>query len=109
MVKRLKFRKKYKEAIISERKTTTIRLETKLKPGDVVDLIVGEENLGKAEVKDVKEATIEGLTDEHAKRDGFSSKEELLRELYSIYGKLKSDTKVKIIEFNLIRKNNDKN
>ncbi len=105
MAKRLKFRKKYREAIISERKVTTIRLNTKLKPGDVVDVIVGEERIGKATVEDVSESSIGDLTDEHAKRDGFSSRDELIKELFSIYGKLKSDTKVKIIKFKLVSGN----
>ncbi len=102
MAKRLKFRKKYKDAIVSERKVTTIRLNTKLKPGDVVDVIVGDERIGKATVEDVSESSIGDLTDEHARRDGFSSRDELIKELFSIYGKLNLDTKVKIIKFKLV-------
>lgn len=103
MTKRLKFREKYKEGILSGRKRTTLRRETKLKPGDKVVIEAGEERIGEAVIEDVSEIRVEELTEEHAREDGFSSLEELLRELKSIYGSevLRSGTRLKLIKFDM--------
>jgi len=103
MQKKLKFKGKYKEALISGRKKTTLRLSTELKPGDIVILEAGEEELGEAVIERVLDIRIEELTDKHAAEDGFSSKAELLRELKSIYGSsvLREGTRLKLIKFEL--------
>ncbi|HIE23347.1 MAG TPA: ASCH domain-containing protein [Candidatus Korarchaeota archaeon] len=100
----LHFKKKYEESILSRKKRTTIRLRTRLKAGDDVVIRAGGEDIADARITSVKTTKIKDLTDEHAIQDGFDSKEELINELESIYGKLNEDTEVKILEFDLMRK-----
>ncbi|RLG39875.1 MAG: hypothetical protein DRO05_07795 [Thermoproteota archaeon] len=97
----LRFRKKYEESILSRKKRTTIRLRTRLKVGDDVVIRAGKEDIADAVITSVKTTKIKDLTDEHAIKDGFNSREELINELESIYGKLQEDTEVKILEFDL--------
>ncbi len=103
MIKKLKFKGKYKESILSGKKRTTIRRETKLKPGDRVVIESGEEAIGEALIKEVLSIKVEELTDEHAREDGFSNLGELLGELRSIYGNqvLKRGTRLKLIRFDM--------
>jgi len=100
----LHFRKKYEDAILSRKKRTTIRLRTTLRVGDDVVIRAGKEDIADAKITSIRTTRIRDLTDEHALKDGFHSKEELINELESIYGKLDEDTEVKILEFNLVRK-----
>ena len=105
MPKDLKFRERYKEALLSGRKRTTLRRDTKLKPGDRVTVRAGNERIGEALITEVEDIAVEELTDHHAKEDGFTNLEELLRELKSIYGRdvLKKGTKLKLIRFRMER------
>ncbi len=104
----LHFKKKYEESILSRKKKTTIRLRTRLKVGDDVVIRAGGEDIANAKITSVRITKIKDLTDEHAIRDGFNSKEELLNELESIYGKLNEDTEVKILEFDLTKRKSGK-
>ncbi len=101
--KRLKFRGKYKGRILSGEKKTTLRMRTGLRPGDRVIVEAGKEEIGEAVIREVSDVRVEDLTDEHAREDGFSSLEELLRELKSIYGEevLRKGTKLKLIKFDV--------
>ncbi len=109
MTKKLKFKGKYKEKILSGKKKITIRRETSLKPGDKVLIESGEEEIGEAVIKEVLNIRVEDLTDEHAREDGFSNLKELLGELRSIYGKqvLKRGTRLKLIRFDMESKRDD--
>ncbi len=99
----LHFRKKYEDSILSRRKRTTIRLRTGLKEGDNVVIRTGNKDIADAKITSVVTTKIKDLTEEHAIKDGFSSRQELIKELESIYGKLDEDIEVKILEFSLIR------
>ncbi|RDD53132.1 MAG: ASCH domain-containing protein [Candidatus Korarchaeota archaeon NZ13-K] len=105
-MKVLRFRGKYRDAIISGRKRTTIRRESSLRPGDLVMVEVGEERIGEALIKCVEEVCVEELNDELAEEDGFGSLSELLMELRSIYGDdvLREGTKLKLIRFEIVRR-----
>lgn len=100
----LKFKRKYREAIVSGRKRTTIRRESDLKPGELVVVEVGEERIGEALIKCVDEVDFNELSEELAREDGFESLSELLRELRSIYGDdaLRNGVKFKLIRFELL-------
>ncbi|MDW8036317.1 MAG: ASCH domain-containing protein [Candidatus Korarchaeum sp.] len=99
----LRFKIKYKDAIASGRKKATLRMESDLKPGDLVTIEIGRERLGEALVKCVEEVRVDDLSDELAREDGFESLRELLIELKSIYGDkaLRSGTKFKLIRLEL--------
>ncbi len=95
----LKFRKKYREKIISGEKMTTIRLETRLKPGDTVLVKAGNETIGTAKIIGVTDRKLKDLTEEDAGLDGFRSLKELKAELKDIYGPLDEETTLKLVRF----------
>ena len=101
--KSLRFDKRYVDSILRGEKVTTIRRTTRLKPGDVVNLVAGGEVFGGALVKDVKRVSLSGLTDEEARRDGFESKEGLVKALKRYYGrKVLEEDQLWMIEFQLL-------
>ncbi|MDK2464054.1 MAG: ASCH domain-containing protein [Candidatus Korarchaeota archaeon] len=107
--KSLRFDRRYVDSILRGEKVTTIRRTTRLRPGDVVDLVAGEEVFGEALVKDVRKVSLSGLTDEEARRDGFESKEGLVKALKRYYGRrVLEDDQLWMIEFQLLE-GSDKN
>lgn len=101
--RKLVFKEAYKEGIILGTKVTTVRLKSDVKVGEIVDVFAGRCYLGSALVTSVEAKRVSQLSDEDAKLDGFRSREELVRELKNIYGKLITDaTEVKVIKFKLI-------
>lgn len=103
-MKRLIFRLSYADKILTGKKITTIRLKPIVKEGEVVEIYVGHARVGRAVVKSVKPKKLSELSIEDAKRDGFSSVDDLRKELEKIYGRktLSSDPTVYIIEFSLL-------
>ncbi len=101
--KALVFKKEYGKPILLGRKTLTIRLNSNLKEGDIVEVKAGGVILGKALIEEVKVKKILELTDEDAINDGFRNKEELLKALKNIYkGRISASTEVKLIKFKLL-------
>jgi len=98
----LRFKGKFKEDILSGRKTTTIRRYSRLKPGEVVRLEVGGEVIGEAEIKKIVRKEFKNLTVKDALSDGFKSLHDLRRTLQSLYGKIYDDDSLYIIEFKLL-------
>ncbi|MEM2511369.1 MAG: ASCH domain-containing protein, partial [Candidatus Methanomethylicia archaeon] len=84
----LRFKGRFKEDILSGRKTTTIRKYSKLKPGEVVKIEVGGEIIGKAEIKKIIRKEFRDLTVKDALNDGFKSLHELKKTLCLLYGKI---------------------
>jgi hypothetical protein len=101
--KKLNFKKEYAESIVSGRKRTTVRLSTTLRAGDRVEIVAGGISLGTATIESVRVKKLGELTDNDAREDGFTRKEELIRALKDIYrGKgLSASTKVKVIRFRM--------
>ncbi len=58
--------------------------------------------IAKAEIVNVKYKKVSELTDEDARLDGFKNRNELIRELSKIYGKIRPDTYVTILEFKIL-------
>jgi len=106
--KTLNFSKEYKNAILSGRKTCTIRLKTKLKAGDKALIIAGGERLGIAKITSVRRKKLSELDMEDVKHEGFRSLKELRRALRKHYGELDSATPVSVIRFHLISRENPK-
>lgn len=102
--KTLVFKKEYGRNIILGKKTSTIRLRSNIRKGDVVDVRVGSVHVGRAVIEDVITKKISELTDADARDDGFKSREDLLNELRKIYGghRIRDDTEVKLIKFRLL-------
>lgn len=106
--KRMTFKAAYASDILEGRKESTIRLNTSLKKGDVVDIVAGMVKIGTARVESVEEKSVSQLTDEDARRDGFETREELVRALKRIYGKkIGDETRVKVIRFKLLGRGSD--
>jgi len=106
--KTLNFSKEYKNAILSGRKTCTIRLKTKLKAGDKALIIAGGERLGIAKITSVRRKKFSELDMEDVRHEGFRSLKELRRALRKHYGDLDSTTPVSVIRFHLISRESSK-
>ncbi len=106
--KKLKFLEDFKEKIITGEKTSTIRkgFVEKYEKGDIVDVMVGNETIGEAEITEIKHLSFKEITTEDAIQDGFKSKKELKKVLKKIYPDFKSTDEVTKIEFILKRLKN---
>jgi len=100
-LRRLNFAKEYKKKIEEGLKRQTIRLSTSLKEGDRVEVVAGGEVLGIAKITRVERKTIEELTDEDAKRDGFENLAQLFKALRKHYGKISNKKEVCLIGFEM--------
>jgi len=104
-MKSIDMAERYKDKVLSGKKKMTIRMGRRaFKKGEVVELTCGGEHLGFAIITDVIYVRFSDLSDEDAYNDGFSSRDELIRELSSIYGDIKGSTIMTKIKFKLIRK-----
>ncbi len=93
---------KYLKKILEGSKRATIRLsKPKLSPGDEAYLHSGGKIRGIIRILSIKKKLFEELDEEDAKREGFSSLEELRKELQEIYGDLRGK-RLWIIEFELL-------
>ncbi len=97
--KPLNFSKEYRDKILSGLKSSTIRLKTSLKPGEIVEVNVGGEKIGTARITMVERKKLYELTDADAQRDGFKNRRELLKALRKHYGRMSKDTDVYILGF----------
>lgn len=101
--KKLVFKSKYFRDLLLRRKTTTIRLTSKVNVGDVVELVAGDLKVGTAIIERIKTKRLDELTDQDALNDGYRSKDELIRDLIRIYGdRIRGNLEVKIIYFRLL-------
>ncbi|MEM0486796.1 MAG: ASCH domain-containing protein [Sulfolobales archaeon] len=101
--RRLIFKEVYGDSIALGVKVATVRLNSSVKVGEVVDVFAGRSYLGSAVITGVEVKKVSQLTDEDARLDGFRSRDELVRELKSIYGRSLTDsTEVKVIKFKLL-------
>jgi hypothetical protein len=100
-LRKLNFAKEYKKKIKEGLKRQTIRLSTSLKEGDRVEVVAGGEVLGIAKITKVERKTVEELTDEDAKRDGFENVAQLVKALRKHYGRISSKKEVCVIGFEM--------
>jgi len=103
-MKQLNFKKEYKEILQSGQKITTIRMNTDLKPREIVEIVAGGESCGYARIKSIVKKKISEINNKDAKKDGFKNRKELLKALKKIYGKITPETQVYIIRFEKARK-----
>ncbi|RLI32722.1 ASCH domain-containing protein [Candidatus Bathyarchaeota archaeon] len=98
-MKQLNFKKEYREMLLSGQKLTTIRMNTNLKPGEVVEIIVGGERCGYTRIKSIVKKRVSEISNKDAVKDGFKNKKELIRALKKIYGRITPQTQVYVISF----------
>ncbi len=94
----------YVDAILKGEKVATVRLGI-VKP-KFKEIIIhgGGRVIGKAVITNVVHKRVKDLTDEDARKDGFSNKQELISHLKRHYPDLKFSDWVTIIEFKLVEK-----
>jgi len=103
-MRRINFNPEYVAPILSGSKCTTVRRgRRRYEKGEVVELTVNRRPFARARVVCSRVKRISELTDEDAKRDGFLSREELIRVLHRIYGRLEEREFVTIVQFELLR------
>jgi hypothetical protein len=103
-LRRLNFAKEYKKKIKEGLKRQTIRLSTSLREGEKVEVVAGGEVLGIAKITRIERKTIDELTDEDAKRDGFENVAQLLKALRRHYGRISNKKEVCVIGFEIERR-----
>lgn len=92
---------RYIGMLLKGQKTTTIRRGIVKPKYREVFIHSGGKVIAKAEIVSVKYKKIKDLTDEDAKKDGFKSLQELLKELKKTYGKINPKEWVTIIELKI--------
>ncbi len=97
--KRLNFDPEYLELLVNGEKKSTIRMRTRLKPGDVVDVYAGDSYVGMAKILEVRLKKMSQLTERDAKIDGFKNLKDLKKALKKHYGYIPDNTKLSIIYF----------
>ncbi len=102
--KHLMLKSEYAPLILEGKKTTTIRLgHLEVKHREFY-INSGGRIIAKAILKNVEYKKIKDLTDEDARLDGFSSKEELIEALKKHYKHVTEDDEVTIITFEIVEK-----
>ncbi|MEM4472670.1 MAG: ASCH domain-containing protein [Archaeoglobaceae archaeon] len=101
---RINFDAEFIPLILTGEKRTTIRKGIRSYPvGKVVELTVENKPFAMAKVKKVVVKRVSELSDEDARSDGFSSKEELLNALKRIYGEILDSEFVTIVHFEVLQ------
>ncbi len=97
-------RGEYARLLLDGRKRATIRLGKVIPKHDEVIIHSWGRPVAKAKIVRVTYKRVSELTDEDARLDGFSSRGELLRELRNVYGGVRNDDVVTIIEFEVLQR-----
>ena len=97
-------RGEYARLLLSGKKRATIRLGKVIPKYNEVVIHSWGRPIAKAKITKVIYKKVRELTDEDARKDGFSSKEELMNELRNVYGSVKPDDLVTIIELEVIQR-----
>jgi len=105
MPRPLMFSMKYLEELLNGSKRATVRAgNVKYRPGDIVLVHCGGLVLGRARITRVERKELIDLSEEDARKDGFSSLQELLKALKQHYPNLKRDTPLTILEFQWVER-----
>jgi len=98
-------RKEYADMLLSGKKRATVRLGKVIPKYREVIVHSGGKPICKVRITRVTHKKVSELTDEDARKDGFESRRELLKELKKVYGKrLSGDEEVTIIEFEVLQR-----
>ena len=102
--KKINFDEEYVEAIRSGEKVTTVRRGIKSYPvGRIVELTVNYRPFARARVDKVVIKRVKELSDEDARRDGFSSRDDLIKALKRIYGNINEEEFVTVVHFTVVK------
>ncbi|AIY89463.1 ASCH domain-containing protein [Geoglobus acetivorans] len=95
-MKHLEFKGKFAEKLLKGEKTSTIRKRVYVKPEELVYVHSGGKIIGKARIKNIRQISFSEIDDEIARKEGFSSADELLQELKQYYSQ---EENLYLIEF----------
>ncbi|MCC6028240.1 MAG: ASCH domain-containing protein [Archaeoglobi archaeon] len=102
-MERINFDPEFVPVILEGSKKTTIRKGIRSYPvGKAVELTVDNKPFALAKIKKVVVKRISELSDEDARSDGFSNREELLNALRRIYGEVSDSEFVTIVHFEIL-------
>lgn len=106
--KTLNFDESYIRKILEGKKVTTIRKGIRdFEIGERVLITAQNRIYAEVEIKEVKYTQVSKLTEEDAIKDGFLTKEELLKALKKYYDQIRSNDTITIIHFKLLKKFSD--
>ena len=98
----------YVRKILEGKKVTTIRKGIRdFKVGEKILITSQDRIYAEAEITEIRRLKVSDLTDEDALKDGFSSKEELLKALKKYYSSIRPSDTVTIIGFKILKKFSD--
>ena len=103
----LMLRGAYADKLLSGEKATTVRLGIFKPKYDEVIVHGHGRPLAKARITRVEYKLVRELTEEDARRDGFSSLEEMLDALKKVYGDISPDDKVTILHLEVVQRLDD--
>ncbi len=95
---------KYVKDLLNGRKKATIRKGIVKPKYHEIIIHGGGKPVAKARIKSITYKRLSELTDQDAVLDGFTSREELVRELEKVYGKLDPNEWVSIIELEILQR-----
>ncbi|MEZ0394626.1 MAG: ASCH domain-containing protein [Desulfurococcaceae archaeon] len=95
---------KYGEAVLRGEKVTTIRRGVVKPKYEEIILHWGGRPAAIARITAVRYKKLFELSDEDARKDGFNSREELIREIKSVYRGVRPDEVFTIIEFQVLKR-----
>ncbi|MEM4464205.1 MAG: ASCH domain-containing protein [Ignisphaera sp.] len=103
-------KKEFGEHILSGKKTTTIRLGKVVPKAREVIIHSGGRPIAKAVITGVTYKHVYELTDEDARKDGYDSAEQLIKDLEKLYGRsIDLGEIVTVIEFRIVKRFTDLN
>ncbi len=100
----LMLKKKYADLLLEGRKKATVRLGIVRPRYNELLVHAGGKPVAKVRVTSVEVKKVRDLTDEDARRDGFSSRIELVEELRRVYGDVGEDDYVTILGLEVVQR-----
>jgi hypothetical protein len=101
----LRFSEEYVEQILRGKKVASVRSNVRgIKVGSIKPFTSRGKRFAKARILEVTPIRFRQLTEEDAKRDGFDKVEQLLEGLRQFYKKLKPDSRLYIVRFEVVEK-----
>jgi len=94
-MKHLEFKGKYLDLLLSGKKKCTIRRRVYVSPGELVYIHCGGRIVGKAKIRSVRKISLDDIDSRIAEMEGFSERDDLVREISQYYG----DGDLYLIEF----------
>ncbi|HJX23114.1 MAG TPA: ASCH domain-containing protein [Candidatus Bathyarchaeia archaeon] len=101
----MRFNEAYVANILLGKKTASIRSNVRgLKIDSVIPFTANGRRFAKARIKEIRPVRFQDLSEEDAKRDGFENLQELREGLSQFYKKLKPNSRLFAVRFQVVEK-----